>query len=97
MTEQEKMLAGMIYDPSDPELDRLRLKAHRLCKDYNDTYEDEKEKRESILKELIPQMGEGTCILSPITFDYGCFTSFGKNCFVNFNFNNKNINLFIKL
>ena len=25
MTEKEKMLAGQLYDPSDPELDQLRL------------------------------------------------------------------------
>lgn len=35
MTEQKKMLAGKIYDPSDGTLGELRTKAHRLCLEYN--------------------------------------------------------------
>ena len=35
MTEQEKMLRGMLYDPSDKTLAELRLKAHRLWQEYN--------------------------------------------------------------
>ena len=85
MTEQEKMLRGMIYDPSDKELTEKRLAAHRLCKDFNDAYEDEEEKRAEILRQLIPELGEGTALNSPIIFDYGVFTTFGKNCFTNFN------------
>lgn len=86
MTEKEKMLAGKIYDPSDSELEKLRIKAHRLSKQFNDTFDDEQEKREEILNELIPQRKNGVYIQGPIYFDYGVFTSFGENCFVNFNF-----------
>lgn len=86
MTESEKMLAGKLYDPSDKTLDAQRKKAHRLSKDYNDTYDDEEQKRAAILKELIPNMGEGTYIQGPIQFDYGINTTFGKNCYTNFNF-----------
>ena len=86
MTEKEKMLAGKIYDPSDNELEKLRIKAHRLSKQFNDTFDDEQEKREEILNELIPQRKNGVYIQGPIYFDYGVFTSFGENCFVNFNF-----------
>ena len=50
MTEQEKMLAGKIYDPSDKTLASLRLKAHKLSKRYNDLFEDEEDLRNSILK-----------------------------------------------
>ncbi len=86
MTEKEKMLAGKIYDPSDNELEKLRIKAHRLSKQFNDTFDDEQEKREEILNELLPQRKNGVYIQGPIYFDYGVFTSFGENCFVNFNF-----------
>lgn len=41
MTEKEKMLAGKLYDPSDKELSDLRIKAHKLSKMFNDTFEDE--------------------------------------------------------
>ncbi len=86
MTELKKMLQGKIYDPSQKTLADKRIKAHGLCKKYNLTYETEEEKRNAILKELIPHLGDGTCILDPIYFDYGEFTSFGTNCFANFNF-----------
>ena len=52
LSEKEKMLSGKLYDPTDSELAKLRLKAHKLSKDYNDTYEDEEKKRFEILKEL---------------------------------------------
>lgn len=86
MNEQKKMLSGKIYDPSDKELEKKRMKAHRLSKDYNNTYEDEWEKRKEIIEQLIPNIGENTYLLGPIQFDYGVFTTFGKNCFANFNF-----------
>lgn len=86
MTEKEKMLAGKIYDPSDKELSETRLKAHKLSARYNSLFEDEEETRNKILSELIPDMGKGTYIQGPIQFDYGRFTSFGENCYANFNF-----------
>lgn len=86
MTEEEKMLKGKLYDSSDKVLAMKRTKAHKLSKDYNDTYEDEEEKREKILKQLLPNMGKGTGLQGPIQFDYGVNTVFGTNCFVNFNF-----------
>ena len=86
MTEKEKMLQGKIYDSSDETLMRMRVRAHRLSKDYNDTYEDEVEKRAEILKKLVPEMGKDTYIQGPVQFDYGVYTRFGERCFANFNF-----------
>lgn len=86
MTEKEKMLAGKIYNPSDKELASLRLQAHKLSKMYNDTFEDEEEKREQILKELVPNRKKGAFLQGPVQFDYGVFTSIGKNFYANFNF-----------
>ena len=86
MSEKEKMLAGKIYDPSDKELLSLRVTAHKLCKDYNETYETEVEKRAEILKKLLPN-ADGACYLQgPVYFDYGVFTRLGKNFYANFNF-----------
>ena len=85
MTEKEKMIAGKLYDVSGEELTLMRRKAHKLSKDYNDTYEDEFEKRAQILKELIPHAGKELYLQSPIQFDYGEFTWFGDRCFANFN------------
>ena len=84
-SEKEKMLNGELYDPSDEELFLLRRKCHKLCKDYNDTYEDEIDKREKILKELGIKLGKNVYLQGPIYFDYGCFISLGDNTYANFN------------
>ena len=85
MSEKEKMLVGKIYDPTDEELTILRTKAHRLSQHYNTLFEDD-DLRNTIIDELIPSKGEGLYLQGPIYFDYGIFTSFGKNCYANFNF-----------
>lgn len=85
MTEQEKMLRGMLYDPSDRQLAALRLKAHRLWQEYN-TLAEADPRREEILKELIPNRGPDVFLAGPIYIDYGLFTSFGARCYANFNF-----------
>lgn len=85
MTEKEKMLAGMLYNASDEELSALRKNAHKLSKDYNDTYEDETETRGAIKKQLIGSTAENVYLQGPVQFDYGIFTTFGKRCYANFN------------
>lgn len=84
MTEKEKMLQGKIYDPSDMELMRIRHNAHLLCAKYNKLEDDNDSKRQDIINELIPQ-NNGVYLQGPIYFDYGCFTTFGKGCYANFN------------
>ena len=86
MNEKEKMLSGKLYDPNDAELKELRKKAHRLCLEYNQTLEDDLEKRCSILKELGISLGEDVFLQGPIYFDYGCFVSIGDRSYANFNF-----------
>ena len=85
MNEKEKMLAGKIYDPTDEELTKLRTKAHRLSQRYNTLFEDD-ELRDTVINELIPNKGKGVYLQGPVYFDYGVFTSFGENCYANFNF-----------
>lgn len=85
-SEKEKMLAGEMYDPTDKELTKLRVKAHRLSQDYNSTYEDEEKKRTAILNELLPNRGKGCFLQGPVQFDYGVFTTVGENFYANFNF-----------
>lgn len=85
MTEKDKMLQGFIYDASDEQLVEMRKKSHKLCKQYNDTFEDEEEKRSQIIAELLPDCKKGLYLQGPIQFDYGVFTSFGENCYANFN------------
>ena len=86
MTEREKMLSGMLYDPSDPELSQLLLKARKLARKYNQIDEDRPEERTAVLKELLPNSPNLPSLQAPVWFDYGCNTSFGICSGANFNF-----------
>ena len=85
MTEEERLLGGKLYSPADPQLKKLKLKAHKLSQDYNRLYEDETQERDQILRELFAAIGEGTFIQGPIQIHYGCHTKIGRDCFLNFN------------
>ena len=86
MTEHEKMLAGKIYDPFSEGMAEERAKAHRLCQEYNRTFDTETEKRAEILDELLPDHGEDIYLQGPINFDFGTNTHIGKNSYANVNF-----------
>lgn len=85
MREEEKIGAGILFSPADPELKAIKLKTHNLNVDYNNTYEGETEKRAAILSEIIGEFGEGGFIQGPIAFHYGKHTKIGKDFFCNFN------------
>ena len=63
----------------------LKLRTHNLNVDYNNTYEDEYEKRAAILGEILGEMGGGNPHQGPIAFHYGKHTKIGRNFFGNFN------------
>jgi len=86
MREEEKIFAGTLFCPADPELKAIKLRTHNLNIDFNKLYEHETEERERILSEILGSKGEGTFIQGPITFHYGKHTFIGKRTFINFNF-----------
>ncbi|CAH0418910.1 sugar O-acetyltransferase [Periweissella ghanensis] len=85
MTEEAKMLAGQIYDPSDATLLAYRQHARKLCQDYNNLADGDPT-RATIIQELIPNMGADCEIQGPIALDYGRFTTLGSRVFINYNF-----------
>ena len=86
MKEEEKIKAGILFCPGDPDLRAIKLKTHNLNTEYNATYEDETQKRERIIREIVGEMGEGGFFQGPIYFHYGKHTKIGKRLFANFNF-----------
>lgn len=84
--EREHMLSGRLYDASDPELAGLRVKAHELCRRFNASGEEDRDLRENLLGQLIPDRGQDSDFMGPIYFDYGVFTTLGSRIFANFNF-----------
>ena len=85
MTEDGKRAAGLLFFPGDPALKAIKLRTHKLNIYYNNTYEDETEKRAEILGEILGELGEGSFLQGPVTFHYGQHTKIGKGVFINFN------------
>ena len=79
------MLAGELYNATDPELSEERLTARLLLGELNSSREDEEDKRNSILKKLIPDAGAGFWLQPPFYCDYGYNISTGEKVFFNFN------------
>ncbi|MGN1261552.1 MAG: sugar O-acetyltransferase [Candidatus Enteromonas sp.] len=84
MTEKEKMLKGLLYNPMDPELSALHAEAIRLADEYNRLPTKEEKARQEILRQLFPHAGEGLHIEGTVHADYGINTYMGKECFFNF-------------
>jgi len=85
MTEQEKMLAGELYDPSDPELVAARQRARDLCQDLNATRESQQMERREILTALFGRGGSTVWMQPPFYCDYGSNIDLGQRVFFNFN------------
>jgi maltose O-acetyltransferase len=84
-SEREKMLAGELYDPLDPELASARVRARDLCQALNATREADDDARRRILVELFGAGGDEVWMQPPFFCDYGSNIFLGKRVFFNFN------------
>jgi maltose O-acetyltransferase len=84
-SEREKMLAGELYDPLDPELAAARVRARDLCQDLNSTREADEAERRRILVDLFGAGGAEVWMQPPFFCDYGSNIFLGKRVFFNFN------------
>jgi len=84
-TERQKMLAGELYNPLDPELAAARDRARDLCQDLNATREADAAERRRILRELLGSGGADVWIQPPFFCDYGANIYLGTKCYFNFN------------
>lgn len=83
-TEKEKMLAGELYDPMDPELCLERERCRNLCQRINATREDEPEERRRLLGALFGRETDAW-VQPPFFCDYGTNVVLGRKVFFNFN------------
>ena len=83
--EWDKMLAGELYDPFDPDLVRARDRARDLCQSLNATREGDQERRRQILTELFGTGGDSVWMQPPFFCDYGSNIRLGQRVFFNFN------------
>lgn len=86
MTEKEKMIAGQMYDPNCEELMTARTLAHDLCTEYNALSESDSERRQEVLRRLLPGLGKDSYLQGPFYCDYGFNIKTGARFFANFHF-----------
>ncbi|WP_347397673.1 sugar O-acetyltransferase [Paenibacillus amylolyticus] len=85
MREEERIMKGVLFSPSDPELKTIKRRAHNLSQRYSQTFEEQTEERNQILQQLLGQIGEGGFLQGPIFFHYGVHTRIGRHFFGNYN------------
>ena len=85
--ERERMLSGALYDPQDPELVSLRIRARELCRGLNATGEADGPgtERRRVLVDLLGSGGDSAWIQPPFFCDYGANIHLGERVFFNFN------------
>lgn len=90
-TEKDKMLAGELYCPADPELTRDRYKAKKLMWKYNTitelkfSQEEILEERMKIIMEWFGKVDSYVFIEPPFYCDYGYNISMGEYVYMNIN------------
>ena len=83
-TERDKMLAGALYNASDPRWS-TRGERRDLLRRFNASRDDEQDERRRILHALFATLGEGVAIEPPFFCDYGGNICLGDRVFFNFN------------
>ena len=84
-TEKQKMLAGELYDPSDPELQAEMAANKAWMAKYNATMARSASERHELLKARLGFVGAGAVIRPPFFCDYGFNIRIGAGVFLNFN------------
>ena len=65
MRAEERIFQGIVFNPGDPELKAIKLRTHNLDVEYNQTFEDETEKRARLLSQMVGQraaLSKARCI-----------------------------------
>lgn len=83
MNEKEKMIAGMNYNPLDPQLILLRDWASRLCHRYNKKTFHEVNLRSRLLRKLLRTEGN-FWVKPPFYCDYGFNITLGNDVMLNY-------------
>ena len=84
-SERDKMLAGDLYDPMDPDLVAARSRARDLCWALTATRDAQQEERRRLLRQLFGAGGDTVWMQPPFFCDYGANIELGERVFFNFN------------
>lgn len=86
MTEKEKMLAGELYDATDPALLEELARGRSLVHKYNLLDPSDETARHDLLKEFLGKTGNSFTFIQPFYCDYGSNIEIGENFFANYCF-----------
>jgi maltose O-acetyltransferase len=81
LTEKEKMLAGQVYNCLDPDLEAIRQKTKGLLRSYN--LAEALLERQTILRQLLGQIGRDSIIEPPFYCVYGQNIHIGDHVYLN--------------
>ena len=85
MSERQKMISGLPYDPGDPELQADQSAAKHWMVRYNAAMASSPAERRDLLRQRLGEVGEGAIIRPPFHCDYGYNIRLGRGVFLNFN------------
>lgn len=83
MTEKEKAMAGMLYNPADISNDLRKCK--ELCAEYNRLMPSQIDERHNLMKKILGKIGDTFCIEQNFWCDYGTNIEIGENFYANHN------------
>ena len=78
------MLRGELYLAGDPEIQAHAARSQALMERYNATRHPDQALRDTLLRELLGEVGEGVVVRPPFWVDYGSHISIGAETFVNY-------------
>lgn len=85
MSERQKMISGLPYDPADPELQADQSAAKQWMASYNAALASTPADRRDLLRQRMGEVGEGAVVRPPFHCDYGYNIRLGRGVFLNFN------------
>lgn len=83
MSEKEKMLAGKLYEASNPELTKEREIAKDQCFLYNQIKPSNERERKKVIQTILGKTKEHFVIEQPFLCDYGYLITIGENFYSN--------------
>jgi len=85
MSERQKMISGLPYDPGDSELQADQTAANQWMVRYNAAIAATPAERRDLLRQQMGEVGEGAIVRPPFHCDYGYNIRLGRGVVVNFN------------
>ena len=86
MTQYERMVNGLIYDPADDEIMKEQVMFQELLWAFNQLKPSEYDKKQKYMKEIFAECGDNCYIELPLHANWGGHhVHFGKGIYANFN------------